>query len=103
MNIKINRSGLKVSDTKFYNFKMSCKVNTEITGGYGDREENNESLNPEDLEQSVIMDMQDDNDRYKLYIHIIINTYQNLFSYLYCFPRSFCHKSKFSNPYIFET
>ena len=77
---------------------MSCKVNTEITGGYGDGEENNESLNPEDLEQSVIMDMQDDNDRYKLYIHIIINNYQNLYSYLYCFPRSFCHKSEFSNP-----
>ena len=54
---------------------MSCKVNTEITGGYGDGEENNESLNPEDLEQSVIMDMQDDNDRYKLYIHIILNTF----------------------------
>ena len=48
---------------------MSCKVNTEITGGYGDGEENNESLNPEDLEQSVIMEMQDDNDRYKLYKH----------------------------------
>ena len=64
---------------------MSCKVNTEITGGYGHGEENNESLNPEDLEQSVIMKMQDDNDRYKLYLHLITNTYQNLYSYLYCF------------------
>ncbi|XP_023327181.1 uncharacterized protein LOC111700485 isoform X3 [Eurytemora carolleeae] len=42
--------------------EVSAQVNTEITGGYGDREENNESLNPEDLEQSVIMEMQDDND-----------------------------------------